>query len=59
MVRIAKRADISISEAHYRYRNPKSGWEFDITVTDVATDRDASSDSTTPTMSGTVNGPVS
>ncbi len=55
-VRLAKHADIAVSDVTYRYRDSRSGWDFDIVATTFATARGQSGGPSTITASGTVNG---
>ena len=55
-VRLAKTADIAVSDVSYHYLNPVSGWDFDIALATFATARGEPGAPSTITASGTVNG---
>ncbi|MCT8973443.1 AsmA family protein [Microbaculum marinisediminis] len=55
-VRLAKTADIAVSDVSYHYLNPVSGWDFDIALATFATARGEPGTPSTITASGTVNG---
>jgi|GEM_PF-2995047 len=55
MVRLAKHADIAVTDVHYSYQNTQSGWVFDIAGSSIRTHRDPDTGNTGFTIAGTVN----
>lgn len=55
VIRLARRADVAVTDVTYAYRSAENGWVFDVAVSEIANAR-AENGATTLTASAQVNG---